>query len=115
MGLDLEGRRVRLPYMNEFVFQILPSMHDQFLSFMANDLDLLYPLQPENYQAAKEREEQKYDIVVRDLGPITGSTVLLLNQNPGKNADDKPVVDPVKLAWFQTKEFRQALSYAIDR
>jgi peptide/nickel transport system substrate-binding protein len=115
MGHDLDGKLVRLPYMDEFVFKLVPSMDAQFLSFLAGDVDLLYPLQPANYQAAKEREEQKHDIVVTDLGPITGSNILILNQNPGKSAAGAPLVDPVKLAWFQNKQFRQAIAYAIDR
>src|SRR4029453_8518011 len=69
MGHDLDGKLVRLPYMDEFVFKLSPSMDAQFLSFLAGDIDLLYPLQPANYKAAKEREAAKRDIVVPDLGP----------------------------------------------
>lgn len=115
MGHDLDGRPVRLPYLDEFVFLILPTMDAQFLSFMANDLDMLYPLQATNYPATKAREESKHDVEVVNLGPAIGSQFLILNQNPRKADSGKPYVDPVKLAWFTTKAFRQAISYAIDR
>src|SRR5262249_43213430 len=37
------------------------------------------------------------------------------NLNTGSSPSGKPFVNPKKLAWFQQKKFRQAVSCAIDR
>src|SRR5260370_15869314 len=50
-----------------------------------------------------------------ELGVGTQRDFLWFNQNTGANAAGKPVVNPVKLKWFRNKQFRQAISCAIDR
>ena len=51
-----------------------------------------------------------------DLGPGLFADNLWFNLNPGKRATDgKPIVDPVRLAWFNDVRFRRAVSHAIDR
>ena len=40
---------------------------------------------------------------------------MTFNQNPGSNEDDEPYVDPVRLRWFQTVEFRQAVAHTMDK
>ncbi|MDE5067706.1 MAG: ABC transporter substrate-binding protein, partial [Trichodesmium sp. St16_bin4-tuft] len=37
------------------------------------------------------------------------------NINQGKNAQGKPLVDPIKSRWFNNKAFRQAMAYGINR
>ena len=41
--------------------------------------------------------------------------VLSFNLNQGRNAQGKPLVDPIKSKWFNKKVFRQAIAYAINR
>ena len=47
-------------------------------------------------------------------GPATGTSFVFFNLNKGKR-NGKPLVDPIKSKWFNNKEFRQAVAYAIDR
>ena len=58
---------------------------------------------------------EKHDMTIHDLGPSTSVTMIWLNQNPGRNEEGAPYVDPVKLKWFRNKHFRQALYYGFNR
>src|SRR5262249_43812407 len=51
---------------------------------------------------------------VSDLGPGLQTDHLWFNLNEGE-LNDRPVVNPVKGAWFNDTRFRQAVSSAIDR
>ena len=59
---------------------------------------------------------EKYsDFKVYNLGPSTGTMFLTMNLNSRKNDKGKYYVDTVKQKWFQDKNFRLAVDYAMDR
>lgn len=101
------------PYIERIVWQIIESTDNQVVSFRAGQLDNL-EVAPEAFQLLK-REEKRAGFKIYNGGPDTSTTFIAFNLNKAKNAKGKPLVDPIKSRWFNTKEFRQAVAYAIDR
>jgi peptide/nickel transport system substrate-binding protein len=110
--VDSKGQR--LPYLDRVIVQIVPDQNTILSTFQSGNADHMFQLRPEDVDLLK-REEQAKDYKVYDLGPGFNYTWLVINQNTGKNEAGKPIVDPVKLAWFTNVKFRQAISYAVDR
>lgn len=100
------------PYIEQFILQIVESTDASFLQFRSGGLDGI-SVPPENFSLLK-REEERGDFTVYDAGARPGTTFMAFNQNKGSR-NGKPLIDPVRSQWFNTKEFRQAVSYAIDR
>lgn len=101
------------PYIQQIVWQIIENTDTQLLNFRSGDLDSL-DVQPEVFPLLK-REEKRGKYTVFNGGPDTGSVFMCFNLNQGRNAQNQPFVDPIKSRWFATKEFRQAIAYAINR
>ena len=101
------------PYIQQIVWQIIENSDNQLLNFRSGDLDTL-DVQPEVFPLLK-REEKRGKYTVFNGGPDTGSVFMCFNLNKGRNAQNQPFVDPIKSRWFATKEFRQAIAYAINR
>jgi peptide/nickel transport system substrate-binding protein len=108
---DKEGKPQ--PYIERIVWQIVESTDTSLLQFRSGSLDTLGVL-PESFSLLK-REEKRNHFTLYNGGPDTGTTFIAFNLNKARNADGKPLVDPVKSRWFQTLAFRQAVAYAIDR
>ncbi len=100
------------PYIDQFILQIVESTDASLLQFRSGGLDGI-SVSPENFGLLK-REEERGDFTIYDAGPRPGTTFMSFNLNKGSR-NGKPLVDPVRSRWFNTKEFRQAVSYAIDR
>ena len=101
------------PYIQQIVWQIIENTDTQLLNFRSGDLDSL-EVQPEVFPLLK-REEKRGKYTVFNGGPDTGSVFMCFNLNKGRNPQKQPFVDPIKSRWFATKEFRQAIAYAINR
>lgn len=101
------------PYIERIVSQTIESTDNQLVSFRSGQLDTL-EVAPEAFQLLK-REEKRAGFKIYNGGPDTGTTFIAFNLNKAKNAKGQPLVDPIKSRWFNTKEFRQAVAYAIDR
>ncbi|GET35896.1 extracellular solute-binding protein [Microseira wollei NIES-4236] len=101
------------PYIERIVWQIIESTDNQLVSFRSGQLDTL-EVAPEAFQLLK-REEKRAGFKIYNGGPNTGTTFIAFNLNKAKNAKGQPLVDPIKSRWFNTKEFRQAVAYALDR
>ncbi|MCM1983201.1 ABC transporter substrate-binding protein [Lyngbya confervoides] len=106
-----------LPYIDRVIWQIMESTDTQLLSFRAQDLDVMgdsRPLRPEYYSLLKAEEKiRNHRMLVG--GPWSGTTFLAFNLNQGRTAQGRPLVDPVKSAWFQDRRFRQAIAHGINR
>lgn len=100
------------PYIDQFILQIVESTDAELLQFRSGGLDII-SVSPETF-ALMKREEDRGDFTVYNAGPRPGTSFISFNLNKGSR-DGKPLVDPVRSRWFNTKEFRQAVSYAIDR
>lgn len=112
---DAQGQQ--LPYIDRIIWQVIESTETQLLNFRSGDLDVMgdvRPLRPE-YFALLKQEEQQRGIQVYNGGPWSGTTYISFNLNKAKDAQGRPIVDPVKSRWFNTLEFRQAIAYAINR
>ncbi|MGB7488233.1 MAG: ABC transporter substrate-binding protein [Phormidesmis sp.] len=100
------------PYIEEMVWPVVSSQDAQFVRFRSGDADLM-AVTPDNFSLMKQDEAQG-NYTVYNGGPTTTRLFLTFNLNKG-SFNGNPVVDPVKSGWFNTKEFRQAVAYAIDR
>lgn len=110
---DSTGRQ--LPYLDELVFSLDPDRNTQLLKFQQGETDLLSPVSAGDVAALAPLEQQG-KIKITDLGPSLIREIFWFNLNDGKQPKgNKPLVDPVKLAWFRDLRFRQAVSHAIDR
>lgn len=104
----------RLPYLDKVTFVIVPDFNTSMLKMLAGEVDLYDTMTADQYDRLK-RDEKKGGYEVLDLGPSLSVNYIVFNINDGKNAEDKPYVDPVKQKVFDDVRFRQAMSHAIDR
>ena len=109
--INKEGKK--LPYLDKLVYLIVGDINNQVLKFEGGELDEI-SLQGANVARFKEMEKHS-DFTVFNIGPDTGTMYLSMNMNNRKNEKGKYYVDQKKQVWFQDKNFRQAVDYAIDR
>jgi peptide/nickel transport system substrate-binding protein len=107
---DPDGRQQ--PYIEEVIWPVVSSADAEFVSFRSGDTDMM-DVTPDNFALIKQ-DEQQGNYTVYNGGPTPSRLFLTFNLNKGK-IEGKPVVNPVKSAWFNTLAFRQAVAYAIDR
>lgn len=107
---DHQGRQQ--PYIERVVWQIIASADTALMQFRAGGLDVIN-IGPASFALLK-REEKRGHFTIYNGGPEAGTTFLTFNLNQGWR-QGKPLVDPVKSRWFNQKEFRQAVAYALDR
>lgn len=100
------------PYIDRFVLQIVESTDASLLQFRSGGLDII-SVPPENFALLK-REEDRGAFAIYEDGPRPGTNFISFNLNTGSR-DGKPLVDPIKSAWFTNPDFRRAVAYAIDR
>jgi peptide/nickel transport system substrate-binding protein len=116
-GVDAAGKR--LPYLDEVVFVIVPDQNTAALKFEAGEVDALDDVKPENYQTY-ETSQQKGNFTFFDLGPALNTNFFWFNMNKARDTKGgkklgQIYVDPVKYAWFSNRDFRRAVSKAVDR
>jgi peptide/nickel transport system substrate-binding protein len=101
-----------LPYLDTITYLIIPDLNSEALQFRQGELDLVNSLNPENY-AMLRRTPSGYTL--KDLGAGLAMDFVWFNLNQGRKREGKPPVDSEKLAVFEKTEFRQAISFALDR
>ena len=109
--INKDGKK--LPYLDKLVYLIVGDINNQVLKFEGGELDEI-SLQGANVARFKEMEKHS-NFTVFNIGPDTGTMYLSMNMNNRKNEKGKYYVDPKKQVWFQDKNFRQAVDYALDR
>ncbi|HLL73851.1 MAG TPA: ABC transporter substrate-binding protein [Pyrinomonadaceae bacterium] len=102
-----------LPYLDTLTLEVITDENNAVARLRQGALDIYDRLRPADF--ASLRDAQGAGARAYDLGPGLYSDTLWFNLNPGKRADGKPYVDPVKLAWFADARFRRAVSHAVDR
>ncbi len=103
-----------LPYLDRVVQNIVPDLETELAKFLAGESDIHGVLGEEFADLEPQQEEGNFTIYRR--GPAFGTTFLGFNMNPGKDSETgDPYIAPEKLAWFQNKEFRQAVAHSIDK
>lgn len=109
--INKDGKK--LPYLDKLVYLIVGDINNQVLKFEGGELDEI-SLQGANVARFKEMEKHS-NFTVFNIGPDTGTMYLSMNMNNRKDEKGKYYVEPKKQIWFQDKNFRQAVDYALDR
>ncbi len=106
--------RKQLPYLEKLFFIILANSDTAMLKFLEGEIDH-YSVRPQDLSILGP-DQEKGNFSIYNAGPSLMSNFVVLNQNSGANPHtDKPFVEPYKLKWFKNKDFRKAISYAINR
>src|SRR5262245_17381740 len=100
-----------LPYLDQLVIEVVKDSNNAFMRLRQGSLDIYDKLRPPDYA---ELRSQTGVTQVSDLGPGLPADYLWFNLNNAE-LNRRPVVNPVKRAWFNDTRFRQAVSSAIDR
>lgn len=100
-----------LPYLDQLVIEVVKDANNAFMRLRQGSLDIYDKLRPPDYS---ELRSQPGLTQVPDLGPGLQTDHLWFNLNNAE-LNGRPVVNPVKRAWFNDTRFRQAVSSAIDR
>jgi peptide/nickel transport system substrate-binding protein len=100
---DPEGKR--LPYLDSVRLLILANRENELLRYRRGELHMIGKLEPEIF----ERLRKHTGSVTLDSGPSLDSEFLWFNQAP--NA----AMPGHKRLWFQSRNFRRAISAAINR
>ncbi len=103
----------KLPYLDKVVYLIVGDLNNEILKFEAKEIDVI-GLRGSNVAPYKSKEA-KSDYRIYNIGPDTGTMFLVLNLNKRKSLDTNYYVQPEKQFWFNDKNFRTAVDYAIDR
>lgn len=115
----VDARGVRLPYLDQIAFLIVPDQNTAALKFQAGEVDAVDNVKVEDYRGYEDRARAG-GYTLYTVGPSLTTNFFWFNLNtvkePGKSKPvGAPVVDPVKYAWFRNPVFRRAVSKAIDR
>ncbi len=103
----------QLPYLDKYIIQIVGDLNNELLKFESGELDII---NVRGTDAARFKENEiKNNFTLYNLGPSTGTTFLTFNLNNRKNEKGQYFVNPKKEKWFNDKNFRKAVDYAIDR
>ena len=100
------------PHVERLIQQIVESIDSALLQFRSGGIDIM-GLTPEQFSLLK-RETKKGKFTIYNDAPRPGSSFITFNLNTGQR-DGKPLVDPIKSRWFNSRDFRQAVAYSIDR
>ncbi len=103
----------KLPYIDKYIFQIVQDQNTELLKFQSKESDII---NLNGYYVSKYIDsEQNSDYKVYNLGPTSSTLFLCFNLNDRKNDKGKFYVDEKKQKWFNDRNFREAIDYAIDR
>lgn len=98
-----------LPYMNKLIINIVPDRNTLYLKFQSREIDSYYMQNIDFKQIIENAESMDYS--VWNGGLVPEMEFICFNQNDNSEF----LKDTPKLKWFKTTEFRQAISYLIDR
>ncbi|GBF82507.1 ABC transporter substrate-binding protein [Aphanothece sacrum] len=102
----------QLPNIEQVIWTIVESPDTSLLQFRSGSLDSI-SITPDYFSLLK-REEERGNFTVYNGGAAFGTNFMAFNLNQGKR-DGKPLVDPIKSAWFNNLNFRKAIAYGMDR
>lgn len=101
----------QLPYLDSLNIEFIADPNNAITRLQQNALDIIDRIRPTDYASLKSAPGA---VRAFDLGPGVNTDYIWFNLNAGTQ-NGKPVVDPVKLAWFADARFRRAIAHAIDR
>jgi peptide/nickel transport system substrate-binding protein len=98
-----------LPYLDRIVLEIVPDQNAELLRLQSGSTDLTYSeLRPEDYVPVRRGEEEGKLRMV-ELGVSTDADAFWFCLKPDVKKNDP------RFAFVQKREFRQAISHAVDR
>lgn len=110
--IDANGNQ--LPYLDSVEFLLVPDAGSVVLEFGKKSADLAHFRPRDEKWLSSQQNEGNYKLY--NLGVSSGLSFLVFNMNQRTDAKlNRPFVDPVKSAWFNDSNFRQAVNHAINR
>ncbi|HUQ31360.1 MAG TPA: ABC transporter substrate-binding protein [Pyrinomonadaceae bacterium] len=106
---DTAGRQ--LPYLESLNIEFVSDPNNAVTRLQQNSIDIIDRIRPTDYATLRNAGGT---VRAYDLGPGMNTDYIWFNLNEGAQAG-KPIVDPVKRAWFSDVRFRRAVAHAIDR
>ncbi len=104
-----DARNIQLPYADRLTLEIVPDQDAEVLRVQSGQSDFMQQaLRAADLEAMRPLEAQK-KIQIVELGVSADPDALVFNLRPGKWSADP------RGAWIGRKEFRQAISHAVDR
>jgi len=98
-----------LPYLDRLILEIVPDQNAEMLRLQSGASDLTQDaLRPDDYVPVK-RLEQQGSLTMQEIGVATDADALWFCLKPEARRKDP------RWAFVQKREFRQALSHAVDR
>lgn len=94
-----------LPYIDRIIYSYVQDDSADIFKFLSGE-SMILGLSPNNAAFIKSMEK-KYDYQLIDLGPSQSSNFIWFNMS-------KNILEP-KYSWFNNRDFREAVSLAIDR
>ena len=110
---EIDSDKNILPYIDKYVVLIVGDLNNELLKFEAGELDVV-SVRGKDFARFKSKEK-KSDFSVYNIGPTTSTMFIAFNLNNRTNKEGKFYVNPIKQKWFNDKNFRTAVDYAIDR
>lgn len=101
----------QLPYLDTLTLEVVADANAALTRLTQGGLDIFDRIRPTDYVSLRASGGM---VRAYDLGPGLTTDHLWFNLNKGER-DGKPIVDPIKRAWFSDVRFRRAVSYTIDR
>jgi peptide/nickel transport system substrate-binding protein len=99
----------RLPYVDRLILEIVPEQNAELLRLIAGETDLTHSeLRSDDYVQVR-RAEEGGKVKLLELGVATDTDAFWFCLKPEAKAKDP------RFRFLQKREFRQALSYAVDR
>jgi len=102
-----------LPYLDEFITEIVKDQEVEVIKFKAKDSDAL-AIRGKDFESLRN-EQTKGDFSIHNLGPSTGTLFVMFNMSTAKNEKGEPLIPSFKTKWFKNPKFRQALAHALDK
>lgn len=109
----LNLKNEKLPYIDKWVIVITGDMNNDTIKFESGITDVLSVngALVDRYKELSKSEH--FDLY--NLGASTTTTFIVFNLNNRKNKEGKYYVPLIKQKWFQDRNFRTAVDWAIDR
>jgi len=99
----------RLPYLDRIVLEVVPEQNAELLRLMSGETDLTHSeLRPDDYVPVR-RAEQEGKVNLLELGVAIDADAFWFCLKPEVKAKDP------RFRFVQKREFRQAISHAVDR
>lgn len=103
----------RLPFIERIIHVNVRSAETMLLMFQTGQIDMMGVSLSD--VAILERDAEKNDYSLINLGTDMGQNMFWFNLNPGKSKNGKPFIAPHKRKWFEDVRWRKAMAHAVDR